>query len=129
MKKIILSLVLVLASVFSVSTPAFAADWNEICGSLTPGSVQYEAAGCGITSGSAAETELNNTIKNVINVALGMIGVLAVIVIIIAGILMATANGDVAKVAKARNAIMYSLIGLAIALSAFAIVNFVLGAF
>ena len=46
--------------------------------------------------------------------------------IIIAGIQMISAQGQPEKVAKARNQILYAIVGLVIAISAFAIVNFVL---
>ena len=47
--------------------------------------------------------------------------------IILGGVTYVTSNGDAAKLAKAKNTIIYSVIGLVIALLAFAIVNFVLG--
>ena len=46
--------------------------------------------------------------------------------IVMGGISFATSQGDTAKVAKARNTILYGVVGLVVALLAFAIVNFVL---
>lgn len=71
-------------------------------------------------------TELMTTIKRVINTVIGIIGMLAVIMIIMGGINFVTSQGDTAKVAKARNTILYGVVGLVVALLAFAIVNFVL---
>ncbi len=65
-------------------------------------------------------------LNRVINVVLGIIGVVAVIMIILGGIQYTTSQGDAAKATKARNTILYSVVGLIIALLAFAIVNFVL---
>lgn len=62
----------------------------------------------------------------IINVIVGLIGIIAVAVIVIGGILYATSAGDAAKAKKGQNAIMYGIVGLIIALLAFAIVNFVL---
>lgn len=70
--------------------------------------------------------KLMDTIKNIINVVIGIIGMLAVIMIIMGGISFVTSQGDTAKVAKARNTILYGVVGLVVALLAFAIVNFVL---
>ena len=67
-------------------------------------------------------------IKAIINMLLGITGIISVFVIIIAGISMATSQGDTAKVAKSRNAILYGVIGLVIAILSYAIVNFVLSA-
>jgi len=65
-------------------------------------------------------------LNKVINVVLGVIGVVAVAMIIIGGIQYATSSGDAAKAQKAQKTIIFSVVGLIIALLAFAIVNFVL---
>ena len=70
---------------------------------------------------------LMETVKNIINVALGVIGLIAVVMIILGGVQYTTSSGDAAKVKKAKDTIMYGVIGLVVALLAFAIVNFVLG--
>lgn len=71
-------------------------------------------------------SELMGTINTVINVIIGIIGMLAVIMIIVGGINFVLSQGDTAKVTKARNTILYGVVGLVVALLAFAIVNFVL---
>ena len=47
-------------------------------------------------------------------------------IITVVGVLPFLSNGDAAKLTKAKNTIIYSVIGLVVALLAFAIVNFVL---
>ena len=69
----------------------------------------------------------NGAVSQVINILIGITGVIAVIMIIIGGIHFATSQGDPGKVAKGRKTIIYGLVGLAIAVLAFAIVNYVLG--
>ena len=69
---------------------------------------------------------LDAMITKVINVALGLIGTIAVVMIILGGYQYTTSAGDASKVTKAKNTILYGVIGLVIALLAFAIVNFVL---
>ncbi len=77
--------------------------------------------------GNAGSTNgLFNIIKNVINVLLYAAGVIAVIMIIIGGINYALSSGDNAKVASAKNTVLYAVIGLIVAMLAFAIVNFVI---
>ena len=49
------------------------------------------------------------------------------VVIIYGGFMYTTSAGDSNKVTKAKNAIMYGIIGLVVAMLAFAIVNFVIG--
>lgn len=73
-----------------------------------------------------ANKELGSTFTNVVNVIIGIVGFLAVIMIIIGGISYTTSAGDAQKVKKAKDTIMYGIIGLIVAILAFAIVNFVL---
>ena len=61
-------------------------------------------------------------------VVFGILGIIAAVVIIIAGVLYMISAGDPGKVATAKKAILYAVIGLIIALSAYAITNFILGA-
>lgn len=64
-----------------------------------------------------------------LNIFYFMMGALAVIIIILAGFTFMTSAGDPAKITKARNAILYSVIGLVVVMFAFAITQFVLGRF
>lgn len=65
------------------------------------------------------------TVNNIINVLLGLMGILAVAVIIYGGFQFATSSGDAGKVKTAKDTILYGVIGLIVAMLAFAIVNFV----
>lgn len=73
-------------------------------------------------------TFIQGSIKNVLNFTFGLLGVIAVIIIIIAAIQYITSGGDSQKVAKAKDTIIYALVGLVVAILAFVIVNFVLDA-
>ncbi len=72
------------------------------------------------------DRDLMSILNLIINVALGVIGFVAVVMIIMGGVQYTTSSGDAAKVTKAKNTIMYGVVGLVIALLAFAIVNFIL---
>jgi magnesium-transporting ATPase (P-type) len=74
-------------------------------------------------------TDLNANITRVINLLLFIIGAVAVIMIIIGGIKYVTSNGDQGSVQSAKNTIMYAVIGLIVAIIAYAIVNFVVTTF
>lgn len=65
-------------------------------------------------------------IKSIMGVVYMVAAVIAVIVIIIAGILYATSSGDSAKIARAKNAILYSIIGLVVVIIASAITNLII---
>ncbi len=72
--------------------------------------------------------DLNGVIKTVINTIIFAVGMVAVIMIILGGVNYATSQGDTTKVKKGKDTILYGIIGLVIAILAFAIVNFVLSA-
>ena len=72
--------------------------------------------------------DLNSIVRLIINAVIFIIGIIAVIMIILGGVTYATSQGDSGKVKKGKDTILYGIIGLVVALLAFAIVNFVLGA-
>ncbi|MEK7123168.1 MAG: hypothetical protein AAB855_04935, partial [Patescibacteria group bacterium] len=61
----------------------------------------------------------------VINAALGIIGVVFLVLIVYGGLMWMLSEGDETKVGKARGLIFHSIIGLIIVLGAYAITNFV----
>lgn len=54
-------------------------------------------------------------------------GAVAVVVIIISGLTYVTSSGNSSKIAKAKNALLYAVIGLVVAVSAWALTNFIIG--
>lgn len=68
-------------------------------------------------------------VTTVINTMLFIVGILAVIMIIYAGIRYTTAHGDKGQVESAKNTLMYSIVGLVVAIVAYAVVNWVVGLF
>lgn len=72
---------------------------------------------------------LEADVGSVINMIIYGIGIVAVIVIIIGGVNYMLSQGDPNKIKKAKDTILYGVIGLVVVLIAFAIVNFVLGVF
>ena len=87
---------------------------------------------CALNSSSAIckdlenKDGLSNTIKNTTNIVLFIAGALAVIMIIYGSIRFMTAHGNEKQVESARLIVTYSVIGLIIAILAYALVNFVL---
>jgi len=79
-------------------------------------------------TGTGATGDLQVTVGDVLNVVFGVIAIVSVVFIIIGGINYSTSQGDGAKVKKAKDTILYGIIGLVVSLLAFAIVNFVLKA-
>lgn len=67
--------------------------------------------------------------RTVANVLLFIIGAIAVIMLIIGGIRYTVSQGDSAAVQSAKNTILYAIIGIIVAILAYAIVNFVIASF
>ena len=63
--------------------------------------------------------------KDVVNILLFIIGAVSVIMLIYGGIRYTTSGGNANSVTAAKNTIMYSIIGLVVAILAFAVVQFV----
>ena len=62
----------------------------------------------------------------IINILLFIVGVIAVIMLIIGGIRYVVSGGDQAAVTAAKNTILYAIIGIIVAIVAYAVVNFVI---
>ena len=69
---------------------------------------------------------LQETVAQLINVALSMLGMIAVVIVLIGGFKWMTAGGNEEKVGEARKLIFAGIVGMAIILSAWAIARFVL---
>ncbi len=86
-------------------------------------------AECNIpTDYPGSDKKLTERVVDIINVIVGVVGLLAIVVVVIGAILFVTSTGEAAKVARARNTILYGVVGLVISMLAFAIVSFVSGA-
>ena len=68
----------------------------------------------------------DDTAKTILNVVFGIIASVAIVVIIIAGFNLATGGDDPEKISRSKKAIIYALVGLALAVSTEAIVLTVL---
>ena len=75
---------------------------------------------------SLGNADIRTTIARIINVLMGLLGIIAVIMILIGGFKWMTAGGDETKVGDARKFILQGIVGLVVILSAWAIARFVL---
>lgn len=131
MKKLLLSVAAAVMTVFGLTgiaalSPAAYADGTVYC----PSNAQWytDMKDCpDFKNDNLNKNNLTNTLNTIINVIIGIVGFVAVAMIILGGISFITSQGDSAKVTKARNTILYGVVGLIVAILAFAIVNFVLG--
>ena len=78
---------------------------------------------CG--SSSVVKKSLESSIGDIANTVMYLAGALAVIVIIFGGIRYVTSTGDAGRIKQAKDTILYGIVGLAVAILAYAIVRFV----
>ena len=136
MKKIFIAIIAALAALSLVAAPVYA-DENGTEASTNSGACDnwrgstddpnYKLI-CG-DDGSDNEEQAQERVKNALNTVFLWVGIIAVIVIIIGGVNYMLSQGDPNKIKKAKDTILYGVIGLVVVLLAFAIVNFVLGVF
>ncbi len=79
----------------------------------------------GVTAGGTGDVP--TLIKTIINWAIGFAAIVAVIMLIVAGYMYITANGDEGKIGKATKTLTFAIVGLVICFIAVILVNFVLG--
>ena len=71
---------------------------------------------------------VDGTFSNIINTILYIAGVVAVAMLIFGGIRFMVSRGDKDKVQKAKNTVIYAIIGLILVIFSYAIVNFIISA-
>ena len=69
----------------------------------------------------------NGVFTNITNTLLLAVGIISVIMLVFGGIRYIISGGDQKKITDAKNTILYAIIGLVIAILAYAIVTFVIG--
>lgn len=79
------------------------------------------------TSIGLGTQDVRTTVSNVIRAFMGLLGIVAVVIILLGGFKWMTAAGNEEKVAEAKKLIISGIIGLVIIMSAYAIAQFVVG--
>lgn len=72
------------------------------------------------------KTDVPKLIGNIINIVLGLLGIVLLVLIIYSGILWMTAGGKPDQVDKAKDQLKNAVIGLAIVVSAYALSRFII---
>jgi heme/copper-type cytochrome/quinol oxidase subunit 2 len=91
---------------------------------LAEDGAEWNAAGgpCTRPNGQGDATSI---VQTIINVMLFIVGILSVIMIIFSGIRYITSAGDKSKTESAKNTLVYAVVGLVVAIVAFALVQWV----
>lgn len=84
------------------------------------------AGSCDTLDSTVGENSLNDLLRRAINIFSVIVGVIAVLMIVFAGLRYITSGGDATKVKGAKDTLLYAIIGLVIVALAQLIVRFVL---
>jgi fumarate reductase subunit D len=85
--------------------------------------------GSGIPSNGFPKISADSVLVNALNIIYFVGGIIAVVVIIIAGYTFTTGVYDQQKITQAKNAILYAVVGLVAIMFAFVITQFIIGRF
>jgi len=118
MKKIIIALILI--SIVILPQAALA---------LTATTEAPVTGGSGFTfEPPLGRLTIQDVIGRIIYAILGIVGSIALLMFIIGGVMWMTAAGDSEKITKAKNILIWSILGLVVIFAAFGITRFVLTA-
>lgn len=84
------------------------------------------AIGVGVNEVNGGGDDLVSSVTTILSNVIAILGLVCVVVMIIGGVNYMISSGDAGKVKKAKDTILYGLIGLVVCVLAFALVNFVL---
>jgi len=122
MKKSIISIAIMTCAVFGVSVLSTASLSGSVSAQVSKG---IDTATTSEMKGKSIDGD-KGLIKTVVNVLLWAVGILSVIMIIFSGFRYITSAGDASKTKSARSTLIYSVVGLIVAIMAWAIVNMVI---
>jgi hypothetical protein len=121
MKRILITLLSLTALIVAAwhVAPAHAIDIFPTCSSTDPGSQVCAATSDKLFGPGGIWNRILETFTFII-------GAVSVLMIIVGGIRYVTSNGDDSQVKSAKNTILYSVVGVVVAMLAYAIVHFVI---
>lgn len=122
MKKSIISIAIMTCAVFGVSVLSTTSLSGSVSAQVSKG---IDTATTSEMKGKSIDGD-GGLIKTVVNVLLWAVGILSVIMIIFSGFRYITSSGDASKTKSAQSTLIYSVVGLIVAIMAWAIVNMVI---
>ena len=123
MKRYLFTAILALSGVFGLAAaqPAHASPLHHTASAISEIRTGVQSSG-----GRNNNTNLSTFITRIINAILFLLGAVAVIMIVIGGIRYVMSNGDPGSAKAAKDTILYAVIGLIVAVIAYAIVRWVI---
>jgi len=105
---------------------------QEYCRTVTPAADETKGGTCGgrtvCLTNPLNTASIPTLIGNILKAAIGIVGSLALLIFVYGGFLWLTSAGEAGKVEKGKEAMKWSIVGLAVVFSSYALVSFVLSA-
>jgi hypothetical protein len=79
--------------------------------------------GWGVPAEVSTSLTLAQILLNVLNFLLGIVGVLAIIMLVVGGVMYLTSGGDEGRIETGKKIVIWSIVGITVALSALIIVS------
>ncbi|TAK89083.1 hypothetical protein EPO04_03210 [Patescibacteria group bacterium] len=118
---------LMAAAILTAYTPAVFAD--EPVSPIKQGAQSSRPGeGAGTDFKGTTPADLTTSFRDITNTVLFLVGAVAVIALIYGGFRYVTSAGNSKNVEDAKSTILYAIIGIVVAILAYAVVNFVVGA-
>lgn len=125
MKKTVVSIAIMICASFGLVTLSTVSLSSNVSAQVSDG---IGAATTSEMEGRKIDGD-SGLVKSVVNILLWVIGILSIIMIIFSGIRYVTSAGDASKTKAAQNTLIYSVVGLIVAIMAWAIVDLVVNKF
>ena len=123
MKKLYIAAMATVGIAAAVTFPVHAINLTD-CSQL---GLDGSSPGCSIASEhNLSKDTSDSTVAGVIRVALGALAAISIVIIIVGGFQFVVSRGDPAQVKKARQTILYAVVGLVLAVSASVIVPYII---
>jgi len=110
---------------FECSQPVYANFFTDTSGGVTPGATSGGVTPSGQLKNPLGDVTYQDVAGKIVQTALGMSGVLALIAFIWGGISWMTSGGDTSKIKKGKDMMIWAVAGIVIIFGSYAILNLV----
>lgn len=115
-------------ALLSLPTAVFAVEGNPVGGANAFANLKTGVELTGSKSGLGTQKSLPQLVGGLIQQAIGLLGIVLVVLVIYAGFLWMTAQGNEEKIKKAKGIISNAVVGLVLIFAAYSITGFVVDA-
>jgi heme/copper-type cytochrome/quinol oxidase subunit 2 len=118
---------LAIIAIFTLTLlPAVSLSASAYAACSDTGSKAQVLNGIGQTGTDCNNSSIDNIVSTIVQILSIVVGAVAIIMIIVSGFRYITSGGDASRVSSAKNTLIYAIIGIAIAVLAQVLVNFVI---